>query len=298
MLPFGTEEHELVIYTNEPAECRWGFDDDFYSELENEFNCHNELNERIGNLGFECTSTIPLEIDSTDVYIKCADRPEWKGTDREEERNVNTQGEKVTITRSDNALKIDYIKPEGETITTGTAGAAIIVEAGTSGGVDGTANCEFSLNGKENILFEQTGTNVHTQTLGGGSSLLEGGIYELRVTCEDSAGNIAEKTANFAVEIDDDIPSITRVYAENGQLIIVTNEKSECAFLNIPLEGKTNACDYDLEEGIAMLTDSGSEGLRHSTELEVGRKYYIKCKDLQDNQIVGQCNMIVEGGYF
>lgn len=298
MLPFGTEEHELVIYTNEPAECRWGFEDDFYSELENEFICHNELRERIGGLGFECSSTIPLEIDTTDVYIKCIDRPEWKGTEREEERNVNTQGEKVTLTRSDNALKIDYIKPDGETIITGTAGAAIILEAATSGGVDGTASCRFSINGKESILFEQTGANVHTQTLGGGSSRLEAGSYEVLVACEDSASNFAEKTASFTIEIDEDIPSITRIYAENGRLAIITNEKSECVFLNIPLEGKSNACDYDFEEGIPMSIDSGSDGLRHSTELEVGKKYHIKCKDTQDNQVVGQCSMIVEGGYF
>jgi hypothetical protein len=138
----------------------------------------------------------------------------------------------------------------------------------------------------------------HEQVLGGGTSRLEEKEYEILVRCEDRAGNIAERTAKFNVEVDENIPSITRIYSQAGSLFIVTNEPAECSYLNEPLAGRNNACEFSVKEGEgnAMQIESGSNGQTHKTGFESGKKYHIKCKDV-NNLEPSTCNEIVEKGF-
>ena len=295
ILPFGTEEHELVFYTDEPAECKWSSRDESYSEMNNDASCQNSLEERIGGK-FECRAGIPIIDDETEIFIRCLDRPEWKGTDKEAERNANNQGVKVELIRSDTTLKIDYVTPDGETIMSGGIGAVITLQAETSSGVDGTAQCEYKFDGNPFLSFEETGGRVHRQDLGKGTSKVGEGEHNVIVQCTDSANNVAEKSAVFNVEIDDNIPTITRIYSSLGKLFVVANEPGECSYLNAPLEGKDSACSFSVDEGDLMSVEGGSNEQTHSTEFTYGKKYYIKCKDKQGNE-PSLCNEIVEKGF-
>ncbi|MBI2452477.1 hypothetical protein HYV50_05405 [Candidatus Pacearchaeota archaeon] len=294
-LPYGATEREITIQTNERAECRWESEDKSFGDMQNNMQCASE---RGGNGLFTCTATIPVDKPEENICIKCLDHPEWEGTARENERNENQECLGGTIKRSASELQIDYVNPNNETIRRGTPSVTLTLEAGTSGGFDGSAECRFSINGTRESLFADTGGKTHISELSG----LSPGDYNVLVKCKDIAGNTANKTTTFEVQVDTQWPSVTRVYNDDGNLVVVTDEPSECFFINSALQGRRNACNFmsseedNFNEIHRISIGSGSGGVSHSTNFDEGKTYYIKCKDDFDNEKVGSCNIIVRKG--
>jgi hypothetical protein len=286
-LPFDAEGYELVIGVNEPSECRWSVEDVPFDQMTNNLDCETDLEDRFGGQ-FQCTGNVPIENDVTEIFIRCKDHPELAGTG--EDQNENVDSVKVTIIKSGSALEISSITPgDDATIYSGTIIPAIEVIVQTSGGVDGTADCLYSIDKSGKDLFMVTGGNVHKQILGAGTAVLGEGSHELELICEDSAGNIAEGEATFNIVIDHELSNIARVYDDGGTLTVITDEPSTCAFT---FEG----CGFSVSEGDQMSSSSGDT--KHTTSFDGEKTYHIKCRDQYNNEKISECDIIVSGSLF
>ena len=288
---YGATKLDGAVYTNEPATCKWSLDSGKkYESMENKMECLNDVVDR-ELFGWKCNATFPVKTEENKFYIKCKDQP-WYGADWEGERvgeigvnesirNEMANAYEFIVKRTKTELKIDSIRPDNETFVFGIVPATIILEARTSGGVDGRAACYLGEIKHGNEMGETFG-NVHKQTF---NQIMEG-EYKFNVICEDEAGNTASAGSRFKVNIDDKPPIVTRAYEQGGELIIITNEEGECAFVK---GGKEEMCGFDFANSTLM----SGEGFRHSTSFEKGI-YYIKCKDKWDKISEG-CSIIVRG---
>jgi hypothetical protein len=286
-LEFGKNEKEVVMYINEPAECKYSLvSEKGYESMENQMNCELDVNKR-DLQGWKCETTLQgLNKDENNVYIKCLDQPWFKGTENESQRNVNSEDFVYTLYSSESELKIDSITPsEGEKIRKGFEPVDITLEVETSGGSEnGKAVCFWGAKqqGMKVPMFN-TNSNYHTQELNNWFR----GEYEVYIECEDSGGNTVEEKTEFEIEIDNEAPEIARVFYEGGDLKITTDELAVCYY-------DLNRCNFNTEKANAM-----SIGLSktHSVDWNPGVAYHIKCIDSWDNQEIG-CTKIIKPSEF
>lgn len=272
----------LQFFTNEPASCKWSSENKDYSLMENEIACQNEIFQ-VTLDGWSCQSLLDSSGNQTsNYYFRCADQP-WLGITANgslaEDRNKNTNSIMYQIQKTTVPLEIDAIFPDGITIYSPTPSVKVDLEIHTTGGLNGNALCEYSINSGNSAQFLDTGSQSHKQK---DLNFLQG-TQEIIYTCQDWAGNVAQTTSTFNVEVDNQGPLITRVNRQGGTLKVTTNEQSQCAYSN---EG----CAFSFEEGNQM---TGINYV-HSTSFDSGLIYNVKCRDGFEN--VGQC-LTVTGGY-
>lgn len=300
-----TEEYGMNIkaITNEPSECRWSETDKDFYEMENEAICYNEASDVECTktdsgvvCGWECNAIInvtPATIDKN-IYFRCRDQP-WLGTEGEEENdndpeigpggggdyfapenpdelgNVAMQSTVYSIKKTTSALMAKITKPQ-TTITGSSWPVQVMLEVQTSGGVNSGAICNYEIDGKFKASFAETGGSVHKQTF----TSLSKGSHAVVVTCQDSAGNKAEATMEFTIQIDDSPPAFSSIYKLGGTLHIITNEPASCEFSH-------NSCSFSFGEGTLM----SGQSHQHTTPITSGLIHYVKCKDQFSN--VGLC---------
>ncbi|MAG10994.1 hypothetical protein CMI44_01645 [Candidatus Pacearchaeota archaeon] len=188
-------------------------------------------------------------------------------------RNANTHSESFvfTLKSSTSELEIVSVSPSGE-INRGFEPITVELEASTSGGAkDGEAVCfyKFSENGTSNLFFD-TYSHYHKQSF---DSMMSGG-YTLFIECEDDAGNIANANTDFVLNLDTFAPIVTRVYYENNELKILTDEEAECYY-------DFNKCNFDIDNASPMTTAFSKE---HSASKVSGQTYHIQCRDIWGNK--------------
>ncbi len=268
------KSESMLIYIDEPAECRWSLPDVKYELMKNNFTCRTDIDEQT-IFGWGCNATLPLEEgNKSTFYVQCMDQP-WEET--LSKRNVMPESYKIELARS-KPLEIISIKPDGETLIFGVEPAAVKIEVEIDGGVEGTAACYYSLDNENYHLFSKS-EGLHQEQVF--NSLLSGS-YPLQVRCSDSVNNSAERDISFTVDIDAQPPKIARVYQAQGDLIIKTSEEAECA---ISME----KCDFNYENATLM---SGTE-YYHSTPITIKSIYYIMCKDKFGNY-GGSCDLKIK----
>ncbi len=278
---FDVNKSDASVFTNEPAECKWDLDrNKKFDDMKNSMECINDVEDRESLFGWKCETTFDIEKTESVFYIKCKDQP-WNA-ENESKRNEMKEPYEFKIKKTTNPLKIDSIKPNNETLVFGVEPATVILEVQTSGGVDGRATCSiFGFNMGETFGI------IHKQSL---NQIFEG-EYEFPVFCEDSVGNSAEAISKFSADLDSDFPIVTRVYKEEGSLVLVTNEDSECSF--VKSLGRTEICSFEFVNGTLM---SGTLTKLHTTNFDSG-SYYIKCRD-KWGYAPGECNVIVKGAEY
>jgi len=283
---FGINELPLQLFTNEPADCRWDPTDMDYFSMSSNMTCLNQIEDWTID-GWPCSTIldVPEEDDEEiDYYFRCLDQP-WLSWDNETEndgdRIANAEGRNYQVVRTTEALVIEVINPmDGETFYSGGVPFIVDVEIHTSGGVDGTADCEYSFgNNGYYYYFSPPGVSVHNQVF----NALPAGEHSLQFRCTDEAGNIATASTSFTTEVDSTGPVTTRVYNSGGTLTVITNEPAECAYDH-------NSCTFDFEDENMFF----GSGLVHTLSFETGLEYYIKCKDIYET--MGAC-LVVTGGY-
>ncbi len=285
---FDANESEMIFYTDEPAECRWGRQDKDYVKMEYEATCLNEP-EAQTLFGFYCNATVALEGlegAETRVYVRCKDKP--FDFVNESERNVMTSSEDYVFSRSVTDLQITSLEPSG-IISTGFEPVVVDVTATTSGGAeDGKASCEYEFS-RDGIplwrddFFETSGVD-HRQP---GISLFSG-EYLLRALCWDAAENFAELNASLTIVIDRSPPIITRAFYQGGNLVILTDEAADCRYSS----NKRKACNFDFENATRMNANVFEGEMEHTTDWVKNQYYYIKCRDVWGN-LQGECGMRV-----
>ena len=283
---FVTINTSINVYTNEPASCKWDIIDRDYELMSGGMNCRDDIDERTLR-GWQCNGNVPIRDNETTYYIRCLDQP-WLNESQQEKRNFNRESYSFKLKRSINALQIDSVTPNEQIISVGTEPASVSVVVKTSGGVDGTARCGFYWQNSSLIDFAQgLWTNVNKQTF----QAIFSGVYELPITCVDMAGNTAESKSSFTVQIDNKAPEATRVFREDNNLVVITDEEAQCRVsTNSPVKGESG-CAYEWINGTSM----GVKGKSHSIPWKAGTTYYIKCKDKFDRSPGTSCTIQIKG---
>lgn len=125
-----------------------------------------------------------------------------------------------------------------------------------------------------------TGKAQSTQELN-----LDPGTYSLEINCADRAANIQTVNTTFTVYSDTLPPFITRVYSQEDNLNIITDENSSCVY------SKTS-CNYQFEDGVAMQDTSQTQ---HYIPWDTNSTLYVKCEDSYGNQPdTGTCSIVVQ----
>jgi hypothetical protein len=281
---------------NEPAECRWSFNDTSFEVMGNNFNCDTAPNSESIFNGYSCAgilTNVTLELNNqTKYYIKCKDHPEY-GADNTTingvvySRNSHTsENDYEYILRPSSPLEITYVSPES-TITVNAGNSTFALEAYTSGGAGaGTSVCfwkiadNIEMNGTSLARFSRTNSSRHLHIVTNKTS----NLYYAQVRCEDVAGNMAWRNFSFNLILDYSGPEILRFYNYAEGLHIYTSEPSTCAIGTNREEG----CFFNFQNATKM----SGYGKEHGSSWNYNDYNYIICKDYFGNENAG-CAMVI-----
>lgn len=199
------------------------------------------------------------------------------------ERNSNSESYVYKLIQTKIPLEISSISPPEGDISQGFEPMTIELEVETKGGInDGKAECtyRFSETGEE-ITFYDTYSNTHKQIF---NSIMEG-TYNIWIKCTDEADNIAEEKVTYYVRVDSEAPKVVRIYVEDGELILKTDDEAICTY-------NFTSCIFNEENAPSMSSLFTTE---HSTEFLEDKTYYIKCEDVWENK-EKDCTIIVKKG--
>jgi hypothetical protein len=280
---------------NEPAECRWDFEDKSYEDMgaivslidpedeeidsynANQFICDETITNDTMINGYWCSGILPNVTttigESTKYYIRCKDQPYLEDHNPDPNyysRNTNPTSREYVL-RPSLPLEISSVSPVGDRIVGSNIGNLTyqVITAGGAG--NGRAECRWRLKiGNQSLgwqVFEKTNSSSHEATL----TTLTSAQYFVEVSCVDIAGNKAEKTSELNILIDTTPPSITRIYNDRGNIKIALNEPASCNFV-------TNlGCHMVHANGTSMNVLSGRK--EFTTNLIKNTPYYITCTD-------------------
>lgn len=277
----GTNLTSLILYLNEPAECRYIQEYDVvngeegFNEMPNNMTCLTDQSSAIYGEWTCFTILQNLTPGLNKFYFRCKDQPSLEGRETENyKRNVNLYSKEYKINVCNKGVEISLLNP-----TTLIEEKNFILSIGTRGCTE-KSYCHyriFNFSSSFNQFFT-TGGNTHSQPL-----ILNQGDYEIEVMCEDGAKNIANKTFNFSVFFDDVEPKILRVINEKGKITVITDEEAECYYYT----NSTELCDFSMNNEIKYLSKIHSF---NSNPLET---YYIKCRDKKFNS-PKKCSTIIK----
>ena len=285
-IQYGLNETPLEVYVNEPAECRWSRLDLDYEDMENEMSCDTHVYEMNNNFLYKCKTTLTGLRDYEDniFYFRCKDQPWLKGTENENDRNVNRESYKF-ILKGSRQLTITQAEPNNITIKGAGTLATVYLQLVTENGCcNGDAWCSYSLttNEEDYILMYETSGYKHRQRLD-----LPSGQYTYYFQCTDLGGNSAWTNVTFNVEIDNAPPKVVRVYKSGDKLKVITDEKATCSYSN----NDERKCNFKIEEGTNMPYSNSTEHVAQWKE----ENYYIKCKDINGREPApDECSIIVK----
>ncbi len=281
-IKFGENSTNLRIYINEPAECKYSTEYD-YSYNEMPFNMSCQTTAAAGYYGeWPCSAALTNLTESANkIFIKCKDQPGLLETDLIK-RVVNTQSFEYHINKCQTGLQVNIITPQANSTIEGRSVVPINLEVSTVGCIaGGEASCSYSVSsfGQSYAQFLETGGKFHKQTF----TSLSAGSNEIKVSCEDSAGNEANASVNFKLLIDEAAPVITRIYESDGDLVLKTNENAECIYY---YNNESMGCDFKFNNATKTFStthilSSADQGI-----------YRIKCRDSKLNEPL-TCSAIV-----
>lgn len=286
---FNTSTKEIRFELNEPADCRWDFQDISYDEMgesdaegvnSNQFSCDSDISGKTIANGYWCSGTLTNISTNVSIptkyYIRCKDQPMLEGRENDiYKRNVNGQSEEYVL-RASSPLEISDVYPTpGDFIIGGNVPNITYVVKTKNGAERGKAVCRWRYNlGEIRTSWQPFGTtnsSNHEQVL----TDLQTANYQIEVFCEDSAGNEAEGKFQLNILVDGSPPELTRVYNNRGNLFIHLSESASCRFI-------TNGGCYKVASNGTLMSSQDND-LSFSANLVKGAPYYIRCEDIFGN---------------
>jgi len=249
---------DFSVYVNEKAECKYSTLDQDYDEMPIDFSCTTSAFTTMSALYglYECKTRLEFgNLTELQWYIRCKDSAD---NTNQESYVFNLQGTEP--------LMITSLGPTGTFYE-----EEVTLKAATAyGAEDGKATCFYDT--EENTLtnmiqFLNTESTLHEQPLTPGI-----GEYTYYVKCIDAAGNIADDSTTFIIDVDLEGPAIVFVYVTgNNYLHLEMDEASTCEYSNSTFTYGTGS----------QMTGVGS----FVHELSITQKeYYIVCEDDYFNQ--------------
>ncbi len=279
---FGVDEVPLLVYVNEPSECKWSVQNKDYANMENQMSCATRLIQVNSRELYTCSTNLTgvKDREENKYYFRCKDQPNKPDKDR----NTNV-GSYEFVLKGSQPLNIIETSPN-ETITGSTNAVNVELKVKTDDGAqEGKAICYFSNTGVVGsyVLMFDTNNFEHKQLL-----TLTSGSYEYFFRCVDLGGNSASASTRFNVFVDTQAPLVTRAYHYLDTLKINTNEDASCVY-------SLNSCNYVFDEGIDMIQNPPSIRNQHYAEWQPSFVYYVKCKDDFGNEPSPNACSIVAG---
>lgn len=276
----GTNSTELVLYLNEPAECRFDYEYDapsgpeYFEELRNQMFCLTDKSAALYGEWRCFTKLENLTVGQNNLYFRCKDQPDLEETENYP-RNVNFVSTNYQLNVCSSGLEISLlnqntlIEEKNFTLSVSTSGCL------------GDAVCSFRMINYSDsyTVFFETGKKIHNQML-----TLPQGNHSIEVSCEDEAKNKANQTFNFSVYFDDVAPQISRVMNLQKKAEIITDEEAECR--------------YETNKSLGCLFEFPSDELtylskKHNFDYNPLETYFIKCRDKKLN-VPQTCSVIVK----
>jgi hypothetical protein len=273
----GRNSTSVDFYTDEPARCKWSFDDQAYGSMPNNMSCTTQVYQVNSMMLYTCRAELTgIKREGTNYFVRCED---LQG-EPEKDRNRNEQSFSFSL-RGSNPLKLKTILPNG-TLYGGVSPMRVELKAESLFGCNNNrAVCFYSPTGEANsyvMFFDTDKTDgIHKQMLD-----LYSGQHTYFVKCVDAGGNVAENSTRFELDIDTTSPIITRAYFEDDYLKVVTARNSDCVY-------STASCDFLFEEGITM---PYAKSTTHVVSWESDKIHYVKCRDEFRNEPI-DCSMVI-----
>lgn len=268
----GKTSQDVNVYTDKPSDCKWSHNNEEYDSMPNTMTCSQSITEMNANTFYKCSTTLDGLKDNTEnnFYFNCKSYP----LNAEADRHKMATNVKYTLVGT-KPLVLDSITPDvGSVIKDATQSVKVTLTAKTSAGYNkGNSYCDAkptSASDNSYALFISDANAPqyqHSQDL-----WLDAGSYDYTIKCcdiKELTGNCDVKTTQFSVETDFEPPVVVRIYNENKQLKIITNEKAECVY-------GINDCNYDFKDGVKLTTLNQIE---HYADWNTNNNFYIKCKD-------------------
>lgn len=253
---------QIIVYTDEPAECKWSYDDKDYDIMENPLTCNNQI-EQNTIIGWICNTTLPITSNRNKFYIRCKDQPEYSIIN-ESLRNKNFQSTEINLLKADTQFSFEGIAPSGEFETTNVL-TLVSLEALTSGGA-GEDKCRYSFTGYDSMIdFFTDNGNSHEQVFDNG---LPPGNYRVYVECTDQATDVIRGETTFQIIYDNSAVKLSRLFVKDKLLKVFSVKDRECRYST----NTEDKCGFLYEEGVSMGISK-----EHTISLSLGQKYYIKC---------------------
>jgi hypothetical protein len=242
-IAYDVTETPVSIFINEPADCKWSQVDQSYELMENAFLCSGIPSSATSLFDNECTYNLPVNATLPNYYyFACQD---GAGNSNAENYGFTLQGTQP--------LLIDYVAPNGTIYYDYTE----LITQTSAGAKDGTAYCSYN-----GVGFYTTNKSSHNQPL----QDLSAGLYNYYIECQDVAGNVANSSIEFTIEVDSTPPEISSLYLSGDSVHYTLNEQATCEALYE---------EFVYGEGIV------SSGTFAVTELT---KYYLICQDIFGNE--------------
>jgi len=250
----------IMLWVNEPANCRWDVSDIDYNNMANEMSCQTGIN-KYQLYGWPCNATLTGVNTNTNFYFRCKDQPWLAETNTS--RNKMTESYPYELDASPSPLSIIDFKPEnGYEFIKGTEPVEINLNVRTSGGAEnGKAICQWKLEGFSFDMLEETDSDYHSGVWNTGFR----GEHIIEYYCEDIAGNNASALTSFKIKVDTTGPKIIRVYFDNA-LKIITDEEAECRY------------GFDRNFKFDNAAQMSGDGIEHLADWQL-KTYYIQCED-------------------
>lgn len=265
-LKLGKTQTQLRIILDGAAQCKYDLTPNIaYENMQNNLSCN--FNDSFANENFCETQLQSLTEFENKIYIKCNDTS----------GNFNINDEVYTLFATQEALRIDSTLPTEGVVRERpiTKAAPLTLKVITGGGAyNGVSTCRFSFEGNywKDDFLENSKTHEYQIT-----SNISNGNYSVKFTCEDKAGNEAEKVLNFFVDIDSSAPVIISQNRAGENLEIETNEDAECYYRN-------DRAQFSTTDATSITT--GFDTKHTIRDYASWMNYYVRCKDLYGNENV------------
>ncbi|MEK6885790.1 MAG: hypothetical protein AABX17_02385 [Nanoarchaeota archaeon] len=275
-LGLGTNSTSVLMYVDEPAECRYsvGVNNNF-EQMTGTMSCLTSDSSSVFGKWPCYTALSNLTVDANTFYFTCKDKPGSEERTVAETRIVNQNPVKYTLNVCSKGLDITSVSPANK-IVTGKSPVSLTLEAQTAGCISGgvsTCYYEFSSGGGR-IQFSQTDSTSHKQIF----DSLASSEHNITIYCEDEAGNNDQTSILVKVELDNAEPKVLKAFQSGENLAVVTNENTVCKYMT----NSTLGCsfNYDTDKSETM---TGTANYHYATWVK-NLNYYIKCKDEFGNQ--------------
>ena len=291
---FNVSQIPTEVYTNKPADCRWDFTDREYEQMQyNMTQCSQNPDDYLVDSTFTYGCMANLfglrNGESNTYYMRCKDKPWLEGVTGESERRIVSRQSYILTLFGSYPLIIDELtingKESGADLFDATSTTEGTLKAITSGGANlGKAKCEYSTDNRTFYDFYNKGNTEFSRENVQSNIILDEGSHTYYVKCYDQGGNLAYDQIDFTVTQDVLSPTIVRVYHEQGQLKLRTDEEAQCVY-------SLDSCNYQFEDGVKL---TSVENLEHYVEWNTEYDLYIKCMDQFGNMPLPQnrCSIV------